>query len=541
MPIPRYEGGNTPFQKVQPVGYQAQAQMFNSLEDRLSQWQNMAFNVAKEQYTEMGRNQAIQDMTSGEPLKVEKGYSFYAKAYNDVAISAYNSQIESDLKVKAEEYASQSKYEPDKFNEMFSNYAKTTVGSIEEPQFKAIAMQKAQQLQGVYYGNLLKETYKNQRENDLKAIDAGIKDLSMEYESAFSNDDFETAPESLAKITALMESKVKAGAMSADMIPHEIKRIMTNGIKTKVLTTHSNLTADGKIGYKQQFLQSAEFKNMSLEDRTEVVKKLNEQTESMHKAVVDDFKNNQDLVTAVSKMNEEKFLNSMYSGGKVKESDLLDALRENKLTAEAYQGLMQISDNLASGAQYDDNVTVMNFTRRAGHIPDAEIIYSTRITAKTKIELLNKNRSSREQRDANDALREAINGYKSQYGKTPHQMLNEELDVQFPARNPNEKVQSERDKWEIYQDVTNQVAQGKISVMDIPNEGRKLAEVKKDKRKKEREAKKVQQEAKKVDELYQEKANSVWGKLKSQFGEPYTREDALKELKEKEDKYGKLK
>lgn len=518
MPIQRYEGGSTPFQRISPAGYQAQAQLANNFTDRLNEWNSRVYEVGKLDADYKGREQAVNDLASGEPAKLEKGYSFYANAYNEVSKAAYNAQVETDLRMKAEEYAKNSANDPEQFKAMFSEYTKTTMNGIQEPGFKALYNQTAMKTMATYSTNLIKEKFKQQRENDIKAIDANLKDLELSYESSFSNDDFDSTSESLAKITALMEAKVKAGEMSDSMIPLEIKRIVNNGVKTKIMTELDNSIQSGESDYVQRFMQSDIYKQMPINERTALSKKMFEHIDNTFKATTEAFDSSVNLSDKMSKKTAMDLSTDILTGKDISNSTLDELLAEKKLLPAQYKEVVQLREDMQSGSIADDENAVMDYEISIEYVNPRTIAYDSRLTSKTKQMLIGRAVSIQRQERADVRTANALSNYKKTMGISPVQYGVDYAKGNLDIDDASEK---QREVLKLKTTVLKKVERGEIDITEFPDAMAVEVDSFKKRNKDNSDSRKYDREFNEYNEklkLYNKQNSSTFGKLKSKVG-----------------------
>lgn len=512
MPLPRYDQGDVPFRQVSPVGYQAQAQELSSLSDKLSQWQNFMYERGAEIVAEEGRDQAIQDMTSGDPLKIEKGYGFYAKAYNKISTAAYNVQVESDLKKKADELALQDPLNHEKFTEVFNAYAKTMVDSIQEPEFKAIMLQNAQKIGAVKSSEIAKKAFENTRKNQLEVLNTGLTEAEKNYSAAFASDDSVMATDALAKYTALLENFVAAGEMDEGMIPYKIKDLQKKATANKVKLEMDNSIANGETDYIDRFTQSETYLKMDAAERKEIMKDLYDLTDQRYKAERASFEGNNKMIEAMSKTNTVKVAKRMYLGEDVPESELDNMLRDNKIDSSAYLELKQLRNTLKVGASTDDYQTVLYYEQRVEFENPSKVANDPRLTAKTKTELIRRIINHQETVRGNNAL---ANGFKEQrqmFGKTSWQMSSEYINANIFDDDPDSE---KKKRVDIMNKVRNAVSKGLVNPLDVHDYTIELVDKQNAKEKDASLSRKYDREVKQYNEdmrKYKQKADSIIGK-----------------------------
>lgn len=464
MPLQRYDKGDTPFRQVSPVGYQAQSQGLSNLSDKLSQWQNFMYERGAEVVAEEGRDQAIKDMASGDPLKIEKGYGFYAKAYNKISTAAYNVQVESDLKKKAEELALQDPLNHEKFSEVFTAYSKTMVDSIKEPEFKAIMLQNAQKIGATKSSEIAKKAFENTRKNQLEVLNTGLSEAEKSYSASFASNDNVMATDSLAKYTALLENFVAAGEMDEGMIPYKIKELQKKAIVNKVKLEMDNSIEAGETDFIDRFTQSDTYLKMDATERKEIMKDLYDMTDQRYKAERASFEGNNKMIEAMSKTNTAKTAKRMYLGEKIPESELDNMLRENKIDSSAYLELKQLQNSLQAGASSDDYQTVLYYEQRVEFEKPSNVANDSRLTAKTKSDLIRRIINHQETVRGNNAL---ANGFKEQrqmYGKTSWQMSSEYINANIFADDPDSE---KKKRVDVMNKVRDAVSKGLVSPLDV--------------------------------------------------------------------------
>lgn len=518
MPVPRYNQASIAPQ-VGSEGQQAIAQEMSGFASRLQSWNDAAYGVLKEQATESGRDTAINDLISGDPARLEKGYTFYSKAYNEVSKAAFNVSTESDIKTASETIAMESQGDPDKFNTMFDAYSKTIIGNIQEPEFKAIAMQTAQKVQGTKYNSLLKDRFENARKLELDAIDAGISDESTIFESAFASGDFDTTAESMAKINALLESKVKAGQLSERMIPIEINKIVKRGVETKLLTDLDNELEQGNTHYIQDFMKSEQYKTMPVSDRQAITKRMFELTDGKYKAITESFDGDAKLIESASKSNTARFSKDIMLGKNVTEQQLKDALADNDILPNHYRDLMQLKSEASRGAMYSDEGVVLDYELNIESVSPATIARDSRLSVKDKQRLVSKAINHKETVRSNTALADALKGYSQTMGGTPYKIAGDFVKVNIINEdNPN---LAKKKQNEIMNQAREAVAKGQIDVLQVPDYVEELTNKHLDKIKDASTSSKYDRDYKAYQEklkVYQSKKNSTFGKIQGVFG-----------------------
>ena len=525
MPLPRYNQA-TISPQIGTAGQRESAQSFSSFADRLQSWQDASYEVLKEQAVEKGRSDAINDLVSGNPARVEKGYSFYNKAYNDISTAAFNASTESDMKSTAEQIALQSAGNPEQFKAMFEAYSKTTLNNIQEPEFKALAMQSSQKILGTKYASLNNEKFKNIRKNEMEAIEAGIKDLSSTYSASLANGDDIGASESMAKITAMYEAQINAGEMSPNMLPLKIKALQKNAFTTKFMLDLDTSLNDGKTTYIKDFMQSDFYKAMNIDDRQALTKKMFDFTKQKNDALIEEFDGNYKQAESASKVNEAEFTKRMYLGGDVPDSELQDALDEGRINPTSFDKIKKLKSEKAGAPLYSNESRVAHYETYIESSSPSEIARDPQLSWDDRKRLISKTVTVR----GNTELANAFKNQREMFGKTSYQMLDEELKVAFTPSNPMQKTKAQKDALDIKTQVREAVARGEVSPTDAHTYGRKLIEEKKTKEKKDSDAKKVKQQAEKVTKVYKEKANSTWGTIRNWAGDPITADEVAEDL-----------
>jgi hypothetical protein len=519
--------------QIGTAGQREAAQGFQSLADRLQSWQGQAFEVMKGQAIEQGREDAINDLVSGNPARIEKGYSFYNKAYNDISTAAFNASTESDMKSTAEQIALQSAGDPEQFRTMFESYSKATLSNIQEPEFKALAMQSSQKILGSKYASLNQEKFKNIRKNENEAIEAGIKDLSSTYSASLANGDDIGATESLAKITSMYEAQINAGEMSPSMLPLKLKALQKTAITTKFMMDLDTSLNEGKTTYIKDFMKSDFYKAMNIEDRQALTKKMYDFTKQKNDALIEEFDGNYKQAESASKVNEANFTKRMYLGEDIPDSELKDALDDERLNSVSYDKLIALKAQKAGAPLYSNEARVTYYETYIESASKAEIARDPQLSWKDRQRLVAKVVSHTETVRGNNELANAFKNQREMFGKTSYQMLDESLKVAFTPSNPMQKQKAQQDALDIKTQVREAVARGEISPTDAHTYGRKLIDEKKAKEKKDSDAKKAKERAEKVTKAYKEKANSTWGKMRNWAGDPITTEEVAEDLNAK--------
>lgn len=409
MALPRYNQASIAPQ-VGSEGQQAIAQEMSGFASRLQSWNDAAYGVLKEQAIEEGRDTAVKDLVSGDPARLEKGYTFYAKAYNDVSKAAFNVSTESDIKTSAETIAMESQGDPDKFNAMFQAYSKTIIGNIQEPEFKAIAMQTAQKVQGTKYNSLLKDRFENSRKKELDAIDAGIKDQSSEYFASITNGDEVSAVESLAKITSLWEAQVKAGAMSEDMIPLKLKTLQKEAYaKTEIFkfrqAVDKGATASSLIELSNKdhsaFLNPEEATALRKE-ATSIIKQRNELVAEAVKV--------DEQASLIDEVTTKRALVSKFADNTLTEEELLSLFSQGNITAKTYN---EMGDLLSSGTNRFGDEKIFNEMlplALSGRLSNEKIMYNPKLSQKQISTLLKTNQQQKDENTRQAIERAKANG-----------------------------------------------------------------------------------------------------------------------------------
>lgn len=518
MALERYQGGATPFQQTSSVGYQAQAQTTGALTDRLEEWNYRAFEIAKKDVQEKGQEQAINDMVSGNPLKMEKGYSFYAEAYNDVSKAAYNIQVESDLKRKAEELQAQDPLNPQKFNEVFDAYSKASINKIEEPKFKAIYMQQAYKIGATYSNNMTKNAYENSLKNSIEVINAGITDTANNYYASFANGDVEGATHGLASYTAMLDAKVKAGEMDERLIPYELQKLQKGAIRNKALLELDNSINAGETDYIDKFMSSETYKKMTFEERKEIVKAMHEHTDTSYKALTDASEGADKMLKAVSKKTSIDLYKRVYRGEDVKDTELIDLINEGKLDPKDMRDIMQDASDMRAGSLTDDSQAVTNYELNIESINPRIIARDSRLTSKTKQRLISKVISHQETVKGNKALADAFKNQRNMLGKTSWQMSVEYLNSNVFDDDIDREKQIRNN---LLNQVRDEVEQGKVNPLNAHERTQELVDKWQKTNKDKSDSSKYDRQLKEYNDklkIYNESKTSTWGKLKEKIG-----------------------
>lgn len=473
MPIPRYEGGATPFQQVDPTAAKASAQMFSTLSQRLDQWGDTLYEQGKVQVAQEGQDQAIKDMTSGDPLRTEKGYDFYAKAYNDVSKAAYNIQVESDLKQFAEEAQAQDPLNHEKFQETFQAYAKASTAKIEDPNFKAIYMQQALKIGSTTRNAMIKSSYENARKNNLEVINTALTEESKSYYAAYAGGDIEGATGSIAKYNAYLENKVAAGEMDVRLIPFEMQKLQKGALSNKAMLELDNSIVAGESDYINKFMKSKEYLSLTVDERHDITKKMHEQVDTAYKAMEDEAKGNDKILEATSKKTTTEIMKKVYAGEQVSDQTLRDLVVEGKLSHTEYGKIGQDIADLKGGATVDEAQVVTNYELNIESVSPRTIAQDSRITAKTKQRLISKVISHKETVRGNDALASGFKNQRLTMGKTSWQMATEYLGANIFDDDPDRE---KKKRNEILNVVRDEVAGGKVDPLSAHERTIELAD-----------------------------------------------------------------
>jgi hypothetical protein len=516
--LQRYQGGNTPFQQVDPTAAKASAQMFGTLSQRLEEWGDYAYKRAQVEVAEQGQQNAIKDMLSGDPLKVEKGHTFYAKAYNDISKAAYNVQVESDLKKKAEEFAIQFQTDPNGFNNAFDAYAKEALKLQQEPEFQAILKQKAMTLQGTYGANVAKEAFKLNRENEKKALDAYLTDERNTYSAFISNGKVQEATDSLAKITQILDLQVQAGVMHKAMVPLEIKKVQEGAQETMLMMRLDESLERGETDYVQNFTSSPEYKAMPMDRRTALTKKMYEHVDGKFKAQTEAFDANATLVEKVSKKKALDISTEIMLDNPPSDETLNDMLRNHTLRPEEYKQIVELKADLQNGPLVDNEDVVMEYELSIEYLNPAVVSRDKRVTTKTRKDIVRRAISHQRRVASDKQLADAMRGFKQTMGGDPWKVADDYVVANVPLDDPTEL---KRLRLNLKNQLRKEVEAGQISVFDVPtvmetkvNEYLVKNKDKTDSRRYDRELKKYQDEIK----TYNKSRASTFGKIKDKIG-----------------------
>jgi hypothetical protein len=167
MPLPRYsqsqeirlQRGTMPNAGMAEM---AQANTWNTLSQKLDQWGQIASQEAQENAIEKGKQQAYEDQLAGVEMKQEDTFTAYGKAYNGTRKAAYTAQLQSDISIKSDEYATQYQDDPDTYKAKMDKYIETVSRESELPD-----IQTALQLDG---NNLVSRQFSKLKTKQLEAI-----------------------------------------------------------------------------------------------------------------------------------------------------------------------------------------------------------------------------------------------------------------------------------------------------------------------------------------------------------------------------------
>ena len=515
MALPRYKT-NIPYQPSTVAGLQESARTFGSLAERLEQFANIGYEIGKEDATERGYQKALTDMTSGEPPKVEEGYGFYAKAYNKTAQTAYNSQVEADLKFKAEEFSikAQSKEE---FDAMFQSYAKTTVSKIEQPEFKAIYQQNALKLGSTYSSKLVSKLYERDRKNQIDSISLALEDDKTSYSSAMANGDEASATDALAKATARMESLVQLKEMSPEAIPYKLKEFVKGARIISTQTAFINAEQSGQgTEFVKEFLNR---KDIEPKERLEQLKFFKNYTNERHDAVYAEMKNAQDTVDAYSKIKTREILAKTARGEDVPQSTLDAMLNDGLMKLPDYKFATETKANMKAGAFVSDENVYLSYLSKLETTPKETIINDNRLSAKDKETLMKRQDEVSVLGMQNKEVREQFQAFKNVNGKDPWALAQDKINKGMKDTFvPNEFA---KDRAEAMDAIRAKVATGELLPTQVADEADKQLELftkrnadKKAKREQDMKDKKYEEELKK----YNEKKSSMFGKFQQVIG-----------------------
>jgi len=516
--LQRYQGGATPFQQVDPTAAKASAQMFQSLGTRLEEWNGIAYKQAQVEVAEEGQQKAINDMLSGDPLKIEKGHTFYAKAYNDISKAAYNVQVESDLKKTAEQYAAQFTNDPNGFNNAFGAYTKEALKGQTEPEFQAILKQKAMTLQGTYGANVAKEAFKTNRENENKAIEAYKDEEAISYASFIANGDAEGATNSLAKITALITTQADHGLIHKSMIPLEIKKMQEKAQETTTLMRLDESLERGETDFVQKFTSTPEYKALPMDKRTAISKKMYEHIDGKFKAQTEAFDANATLVEKVSKKKALDVSSDIMLGKPPTDTQLDDMLRENKLRPEEYKNLKELKNDMGAGSLTDNESVVMDYELAIERVNPRVIAYDNRLTTKTKQALISKAISHQRRVASDKEMANAMRGYKQNMGGDPWKVADDYIVANVPL---DDSTELKRLRLNMKNQLREDVEAGKINLFDVPDAMQQKVDSYLVKNKDKTDSTKYDSSFKEYEDkvkVYNKSKNSTFGKLKSKVG-----------------------
>ena len=336
MPMPRYKPSEVRAVTGEAVQYQAEAQMFGTIESKMNEWTNFLYKKGATIATAKGKEQGTLDAMQGK-VKIEDdnnilGNTFYDEAYKDAAYTAYGIQTELDASNYAELAKLQANGDPEAYKASFDKYQTTIMSEAPNEHMRGIASQSFQKYGMKGYVAIQKERIDRVNKQNEESYKSGVKLLEDQIIEAYSYGKNDIALQLSSQLASLHNRGIEQGWTNENSAMHQAKELKKSAIKGKMFEDFRQ--SKDKIGFIKQVRESTQLDET---ERQKVVDAMHKQIKSVN----EDYK--------IMNEREEESRKQFTSNIKKKNySDLAKGTLEQKdLDYQLERGFISLSD-------YDD-------------------------------------------------------------------------------------------------------------------------------------------------------------------------------------------
>lgn len=515
MAIKYYQSSQNLF-SPSTAGYQAEAQAWQSLASKLDNFSNTFFDVAAKDAAEQGKNKAIKDIASGDPIKLEEGFSYFNEAYNTSAKAAFSARTEDDLKNSADSIAKTSKT-AEEFKGRFEAYQKEYLQKVDDPVLSSLFKTAANSYMQKGINAVAVEQYKTTRAANIKGINSGIEQLINESSSlGFLDSEGAQFFTNIGKINAFYDRLVAEGELSVEGA--EVAKIQAaNKAAAQRYVNNASMASDTIV--KLDYVQMIKGMSISAEEKTKYIKQIYDFGSAQFNLEVQNIKQNQDFIDANTKTatNEVEAL--------ILQGDIEGA--STKLKEHINSGFM----DLKSGTELQNTIAgletgrplvsspgaLLEYARQGDSVNLKALISDKRLTYQDAIKIANGVSTLK----AATAKLGNIDQFKMSYGQNPHTVASKKIKDAFPD---DPKISAK-----FQQQIADKISKGELDAFGVVEYADQLIADQQAKTKTERIEKQKKDKEQKAQEKYKAYQNSLKYSFDVKFGTPKTLQDFMEE------------
>lgn len=236
--MPRYKPSEVRAVTGEAVQYQAEAQMFGTIESKMNEWTNFLYKKGATIATAKGKEQGTMDAMQGK-VKIEDdnnilGNTFYDEAYKDAAYTAYGIQTELDASNYAELAKLQANGDPEAYKSSFDKYQTTIMSEAPNDHMRAIASQSFQKYGMKGYVAIQKERIDRVNKQNEESYKSGVKLLEDQIVEAYSYGRNDEALKISSQLASLHNRGIEQGWTNENSAMYQAKELQKSAIKGKM-------------------------------------------------------------------------------------------------------------------------------------------------------------------------------------------------------------------------------------------------------------------------------------------------------------------
>lgn len=387
MPLPRYSPSEV---RLQPgaasVAYNAQAQSWQNLSQKLDQFSGMMYNQLAEDRKREATEQAVIDVAQGK-YKDVGDFTIYDKVYKNIGNAAYASKTEQDAKEYSEflrvklDSDPQTKNNPELYRQTFDKYSQTILNEAPNEETRAVLNQSINKWGMAQYNAILSAKTKELNEYTKKSYEEGINLYTQEYKDAVVSKDTDAINIATQKLMGIYQTGIDNKLISENGVKDALNTLKKDTFKE--ISMQEFKDSKNRLGYLKTIREN---KVLDSEETNKLV-------DSMHKLMQSEY-DDRKLIRLKQEKNESDFkkntkknLQTKLLNGILTQKDLDEAAKYNGITLSEYDNFLERIST--PGATSDDNSTYLFYRRNIDTASEEEILDDENLTKATKVELLN--------------------------------------------------------------------------------------------------------------------------------------------------------
>ena len=260
-PLQRYNPSEVRLKTGSGVAEQAQAQTWQTLSNKLDQWNNVLYQEGAEARTAEGKRAGVSEVTETGQFTPKGEYTFYDKAYNTAASATFASKADLDIMKKSDELSLEFQDNPDFYNSEMDKFINEYRKDVPTPELDAVIQLSGRKTQENMLGKLLiakdtrikadqLETFKQSWERNLGQV--------VDLESSGKVDDaLALKVKNLEHLNTMVDSGVITQAQAKDLVNESEFAITLNTAKENMKL----LLEDGDLGNASKYLKAVNKEN----------------------------------------------------------------------------------------------------------------------------------------------------------------------------------------------------------------------------------------------------------------------------------------